>query len=1642
MNKIHNVIWCTARNAWVVVAEGTTSRSKSGSKTLKAMIALLLLSPAGAMAATLPQGGSITVGNGSIVNNGGNQLVIKQISDKLGINWQSFNVGPDGHVIFDQPGKNSIALNRVIGSDGSSILGKIDANGQVFLINPNGVIFGKGAEVNVGGLVASTLNITDEDFKNGNFKFKAGASNGQILNEGSLHSAEGGYIALLGKSVKNNGVIQAKLGTASLAAGSAVSLDFAGDGLINLQVDQGAVDALAENKGLIKADGGNVLMTARASNALTQTVVNNEGVIQAQTIGSRNGKIFLDGGMDNGTVLVAGTLDASAPSTGDGGFIETSGKTVKVVDGAKVTTKAAAGKTGKWLVDPTDFTIYWGADPATVSGIGTDTLISNLSSTNVELQTSSSGSERGNITVDGEITWAADTTLTLTAHGDINVKYNINANGANSGVALNYGNHGADTTAGINFADNKSINLNGANTSYAENGVNFIILRTVDDLLKLDNPANVWGRFALAGDIDASATSGWNGGLGYKPAAQSGSFFGTLNGLNHSVNNLYINRPTEDNVGLIGNSQISRISNIGINGSVTGRNNVGLLSGLTSNTTFDNVRSSGSVTGINNVGGVAGALTQGNVKRANSAATVNGANTVGGVLGKVSFQNLSYLFSTGNVFGQDNVGGLIGDLNQGSLTNAYAIGNTFGNSKVGGIAGHAYASNFKTTYSSGQVNGSGDGVGGLAGAFEFAAIQNSFSTSKVTGQNDVGGLVGRIDQSNLSNIYASGSVTGNNNVGGLLGNATQIAMLYSYSTGLVTGSGSKGGLIGGGSGLTVSESFWDTTKSGLFTSAAGVGHADLTDASIFSNWDIALDGGSSKTWRIYDGHTAPLLRAFMGTATFATINDATTEYIGRNLADGDVSFAYSYNTDDASFFVPKADMFISLTSNGNAIRNAGTYVLDGFYSSQFGFDVTEPVKAKLTVTKAHLNIDALAQDKIYDGNTNASLSFGDDRKGSDSLTISGTGAFADKNAGNGKTVNVSGITVGGADAINYTWDETSAVTADISTRKISVGATGSDKTYDGSTSATVNLTADGVAADPSNTGVVSGDNLLLSGAATFTDKNAGAGKTVTVNGVTLGGADASNYELYDPSAVIQTNATINKANLTVSASGNDKSYDGTTAAGVTLSDNRIGGDSLTISSGSSAFSDKNAGSGKTINVGGITVSGADAQNYNWNGAATTTANIDKAMLNVSAIGQNKVYDGSNGATVSLGDDRFGSDDLTISSGDATFADKNAGNGKVITVNGITVTGADAQNYDWSTTASTTADISKAVLNVSASGQDKAYDGSTSAGVSFSDDRIAGDDLTLSGSASFSDKNAGGGKVVNVNGITATGADAQNYSWSGLATTTATITKALLNVFANAQDRTYDGTNNAQVTLGDDRIAGDDLMASYSTSTFSDKNAGTGKTVTVGGITLSGADVDNYSFNTSATAQADIAKANLVVKADNASKVEGSADGQLHWNLQSGTVYAGDSIDGALARDAGEDTGLYAINQGDLTAGANYVLSVVPGVFEITQMVKPPVIVDPIEPPVVVEPPVVIEPPVEIDPPTPPVVVPPKPPVNVELEHAKEIVSTISVAAKATNSASTSEVPHKEDSGVKSDYRLLNLGMKLPEDFTSEEGVNF
>ena len=236
----------------------STALSGAGRLTAWGMAGVLVLA-SGPHAFALPVGGTVAAGSASISSSPG-ALQINQSTPQAIINWQSFSIAKSESVTFHQPSSSSVVLNRVTGGDPSTILGSLTANGKVFLVNPNGVLFAKGAQVNVGGLVASTLGISDANFKAGNYQFTGTNGNG-VVNQGSI-IANGGYVALLGAKVDNEGVITAQMGSVVLASGAAMTMDVAGNGLLNVAVSKGAVNALVKNGGLIQANGGEVIMTA------------------------------------------------------------------------------------------------------------------------------------------------------------------------------------------------------------------------------------------------------------------------------------------------------------------------------------------------------------------------------------------------------------------------------------------------------------------------------------------------------------------------------------------------------------------------------------------------------------------------------------------------------------------------------------------------------------------------------------------------------------------------------------------------------------------------------------------------------------------------------------------------------------------------------------------------------------------------------------------------------------------------------------------------------------------------------------------------------------------------------------------------------------------------------------------------------------------------------------------------------------------------------------------------------------------------------------------------------------------------------------------------------------------------------------
>ncbi len=314
-------------------------------------LALAVGFSAPAFAQTLPQGGNVVGGSGTITQTNANQLTINQASQNLAIDWQSFSIGANNIVRFVQPSTSAVALNRVLNGDPSQIYGQIQANGQVVIMSPNGIVFGPNSRVDVNALVATTANISTLDFMAGKLLFDQASSdaNARVVNQGVISVAQGGFAVLAAASVSNQGQIIANGGTVVLGGTKTFAIDFHGDGLLKFAatgvVDQkpAGADALVENSGSIEANGGRVLLTARAARSVLDNVINTTGIVVARTASLVNGEIVIDGG-DAGIVSVNGTLDASGANAGEsGGTVKVLGEKVGLFENARIDAAGNAG---------------------------------------------------------------------------------------------------------------------------------------------------------------------------------------------------------------------------------------------------------------------------------------------------------------------------------------------------------------------------------------------------------------------------------------------------------------------------------------------------------------------------------------------------------------------------------------------------------------------------------------------------------------------------------------------------------------------------------------------------------------------------------------------------------------------------------------------------------------------------------------------------------------------------------------------------------------------------------------------------------------------------------------------------------------------------------------------------------------------------------------------------------------------------------------------------------------------------------------------------------------------------------------------------------------------------------------------------
>jgi len=1049
LNHHYRLIWNQALKCWVAVEEFPMSRSKGAGKLTKRcqtqqrlglgrlrwVIAMLGLWPKLVLAG--PEFTGVQQGIGH-VRQQGHTTTITQQNQRLALNWRSFNIDSHETVNFIQPGREALAINYILDSNGSQIHGRLNANGQVWLVNPNGVLFGQQARVNVGGIVASSLALAGaNDF---NAQFRKDQTSGLVQNLGSIHTAEGGYIAFIGEQVSNHGQLSSTEGNVSLAAGSEVNLSFAGAQLLSLDILQSTLNNLADNQGLIQAEGGRVLMNAGAKDSILASVVNNDGVIEAKSVGEHKGEIILLAGMLAGTTTINGRLDASADTAlAQGGFIETSGHQVNVDSRSHITTAAAAGN-GQWLIDPNVFIIAPSGGDITGA-----TLSNQLGSTNVEIQSVNGGSAGdGDIWVNDVINWAANTTLTLNAERDIKINRNIFSTGANGKLHLLYGQAAVAAGNSAEYTVNAAIKLRAGknfSTKLGRDGsqINYTVITelggegstTSTDLQGIQG--NLAAPYALGADIDAGATTNWDSGKGFKPIGDnSNPFTGSLDGLGNTINGLSIQRSSSDNIGLIGRSLApASIKNIGL-----------------------------------------------------TAVDIKGNDFTGGLIG-FARGVVSNSYITGTVTGNDKVGGLIGSA-YATVSNSYATASVTGNDSVGGLLGSLGGTPASSTNYSATTTGSNNGILSFFFFSNDGTVSNSYATGAATGSDKVGGLVGEsFIGTQISKSYATGAATGSDKVGGLIG-LSRSPIRNSYASGTVVGNSDLGGLIG--SNLdTVSNSFWNkesSTQNHSSGSADSFGKtsAEMLQLDTFAGWDIDDLGGSGRVWRIYDSHTAPLLRSFL------------------SLADNDMrSVDTSYNGQPQTYRFA-AHLFSTSPISAASYTNAGTYVVNAadLYSNQQGYDIRSSDNATFKILAKAITLSA---SRAYDGTvsllTNLLAITG--LIGNDQLNFSGSATLASKNAGK-QIINIDNLNLG-----NSNYQASGQHLALITPKLVSVLVTAADKVFDNTTVASINFA--------NSTGILSGDQVKLTYGSAHFAQLLGNNLQVEVKDIALSGLDAANYIL-------------------------------------------------------------------------------------------------------------------------------------------------------------------------------------------------------------------------------------------------------------------------------------------------------------------------------------------------------------------------------------------------------------------------------------------------------------------------------------------------------------------------------------------------
>jgi len=1545
MNCTYRSIWNDTTGTFVAVSENAKSAGKKSSSCTSAKhasahftrqaLAVSVMLSFGANVYALPAGGVVAAGSANISSAAGN-TTITQSTQNAAINWQSFNIARGEAVRFVQPNSNSVALNRVLGSDPSSILGSLSANGKVFLVNPNGILFGKGASVNVGGLVASTLNITDSDFMAGSYKF-SGTGSGTVLNQGTIN-ADGGYVALLGANVGNDGIISAKLGTVALAAGTAVTLDVAGDGLLNVTVNQGAVNALVQNGGLIQADGGQVLLTAQAAGSLLQSAVNNTGVIQAQTIQNHNGTIRLLGDMQSGTVTISGTLDASGTGAGQtGGNVTVTGHHVGLF-GGNINASGDAGG-GTVLVGGN----FHGAGPE-----------QNASATYVAPGASINADATGKGNGGSIALWSEDVTR---------IYGSVSARGGAAG-----GDGGFVETSSHNQLDVTGMQLDlraprGQGGNWLIDPWNVTI--TTGGTTSIDVPAGpLFTPNATGANIDVATIEGQlNGGTSVTITTAAANGSGLEAGDITLTPAITTTSATARNLTMIAAGTITTTGAITSGGGVL---NVSLRAN--DNTAGQNDQNPAS----------------GNVLVGGAIDTLGGTFQSSGV----NFDNTGGAFTTtgGNVTlthtGNVKVGAAI---TTGTGTFA-SSGVNFNNTTAGAI-----------TTAGGNVTINHTGLVKLDAAIN--AVAGSLGNATIIGSSIVKGTDPSTLTAVTANLVANTTI-GVGGAGALKTDVGTLNAVAGSDIVITEANAVTLGTVSSGRSITIANSAagditLGTAAGGIVTAASTVNIAaaagKIIDGTGGSFTNISLDTGHAVTLS-----AAALVGIHVATNTPGTYSPATgvTEVedatVGAVTSAGGVLRIYS----------PR-DLTTSgtITAGGdaqlNAVRNMtvnGVVTATGSTTINFAQSAAGTFATTAAITGTAVNINGGAGNDTFDFSGAPAIT----------ATLAGGGGadiLIGRNAVNAWTVSspnagtVGGLTfsaiqnlTGGSSTDAFTlaagvptFNGTIAGGGGVDTIMATDGANAWTST--GANAGTLNTTTT-FSAITNLTGGTRADTFTFAGG-TLSGLMTGGGGVDSLSGTTSGAANFTGGGV----------SSLNIGALTADRVG----VSGTTAITVNGAVNTGAGavgltSTGTISEGVGGSGSITAGTLTTSAVGGTTLDGANAVT---NFGATDTGAVRLANT-AATLGLNAIISAgltvNNAGSLAINADSAiaeGSSNVTLVANGGNFVNNSGGVAPITasqwwvystspaldTPNGMTAANWHyAQSYtgttpDYASRGNWNLYSVTPVLSVTPSTQTVIYgtvpsftpnytgflhgDTSGTAGISgtatFS---VAG---TTSTSGNYT---VGSHDVSYSNGLLSS----RGYTFADnvASLNELTVNARNLTVSATGVNRVYNGLLDATAILADNRVAGDVLTTGYTSAAYLDKNVANGKTVNVSGISLSNTDAGNYSFNTTAATTADITQANLTVTASDASKIYGQTP-TLTAFTTAGLMY-GETVGSVTETSPGTVAAAsvanspYPITPSIATGGtftpSNYTIGYVNGALTVLPLVPPPVVVPPVEPVIV------------------------------------------------------------------------------------------